>query len=129
MPFRVWHSWIQIALALCWLAAWAHNWEERGNEQFATGAAAFVGHPGPASGFIAAVAELQGGVRRGAINKRCFKPAPGRRVQLPLYSHPLVQVSWMRMRESSGISGFNSRQIHFARFSLVGFSSPGRSFR
>ena len=47
--------------------------------------------------------------------------------QSPRYSQPLVQVSWMRTRLSSGSSGLSCCQIHLASTSLVGFSRPGMS--
>ena len=47
----------------------------------------------------------------------------------PRYTHPEVQVSWTTTWDSSGREGARRSQIHRARSSLVGFSSPGTSFR
>ena len=47
----------------------------------------------------------------------------------PRYMHPLVQVSRTSIWLRSGSCGFNFFHIQRARFSLVGLSSPGMSFR
>jgi len=84
--------------------------------------------------YLATHQGIRGGAKPGSDGRACpaapqaFGLATSDR-QSPVYSQPLVQVSWMRTLDSSGISGLTWSQIHLAITSLVGFSRPGMSFR